>query len=480
MHNIDPGTAVAGPAEFDSRAITPGCIFLALPGARVDGHSFAEAAVADGAALVLSSRVVDAPCCVVEPLGPQSSNSDAFAHDPDGAGAAVLAALGALSRHTIDVLADDGLTVIGLTGSAGKTSTKDMVATVLRTTGPTVAPRGSFNNEIGHPYTALQATPETKFLVAEMSARGIGHIAHLAQFAPPRIGAVLNVGSAHVGEFGSRQAIAQAKGELVEALPDAAHGGVAVLNADDLLVTPMAARTEAAVVTFSAGSHEADIRATDIELDDLSRASFTLLTPDGTAGRVNLQVFGAHQVENALAAAAAARAAGISDGSIVAGLSAHTAASAHRMDVQTRADGLTVINDSYNANPESMRAGIDALSRTATARGGRAIAVLGEMGELGDSAEVEHQRLAGVLARRGVHHLVAVGDSPAVRALLATAEDAGITSVSAPDVDTAVRAVTDLAQPNDVVLVKASYAGGLWRVAEGVLADERNDEGAQK
>ncbi|MFD5867678.1 UDP-N-acetylmuramoyl-tripeptide--D-alanyl-D-alanine ligase [Corynebacterium sp. NPDC060344] len=469
LHDADPQTPVAGPVEFDSRRIVPGSVFLALPGARADGHDFAGGATADGAALVLAARPVGVPAVVVKPLGAQDSNADAFAHDPDGSGAAVLEAVGKLARRDVDELAADGLVVVGVTGSAGKTSVKDMMATILRTDGETVAPKGSFNNEIGHPYTVLRCTRETRYLVAEMSARGIGHVAHLARIAPPRIGAVLNVGTAHLGEFGSRETIAQAKGELVEALPDAADGGVAVLNADDPLVAGMAPRTRAKVVTFGVDSEAADYRATDVAVDDLARASFTLQCPDGSAHRVELKVHGAHQVPNALAAAAVGIEAGLAPAAVAEGLSSHLAASERRMEMRQRGDGTTVINDSYNANPDSMRAGIDALVLATAARdGATSWAVLGQMGELGDTAVGEHSALAGYLAEHGVDRLVAVGDGANVRALADEAETMGLNTVRAPGPDDAAEAVAAGLRPGDVVLVKASYADGLWRVADAL------------
>lgn len=478
LHDIDPDTQVIGPAEFDSRRITEGSIFLALPGARVDGHDFAAGAVESGAALALAARPVGAAACVVEPLGPQETNSDAFAHDPDGSGAAVLKALGALARETVDKLrAGCNFDVIGVTGSAGKTSVKDMIATVLRTEGETVAPKGSFNNEIGHPYTVLQCTDDTRYLVAEMSARGVGHIAHLAQIAPPTIGAVLNVGTAHLGEFGSRETIAQAKGELIESLP--ADGGVAVLNADDPLVAQMAPRTQARVVFFSVEG-PADYRATDINFDGRARASFTLHTPTGSSP-VQLQVFGAHQVPNALAAAAVGIESGLPVEQVANALSSHVAASVHRMDVRDRADGVTVIDDSYNANPDSVRAAVDALVRTAQTReGGRSIAVLGQMAELGDETEKEHRALAEVLVDRGVDMLLTVGDSDGARALHLAALDTGINNEVVSNCDGAVSRLAEVAGPGDVVLVKASYSDGLWRVADGLLNEISQDEGAGK
>nr|WP_120492265.1 UDP-N-acetylmuramoyl-tripeptide--D-alanyl-D-alanine ligase [Corynebacterium lactis] len=471
--HVDPEARVYKPAEFDSRKVTEGSIFLALPGARVDGHDFIEQAVASGATLALAARDVGQPAVVVTPLGKQDSNADAFAHDPDGSGAAVLEALGKLARYLVDALSAKNLHVIGVTGSAGKTSTKDMMATLLRTDGPTVAPKGSFNNEIGHPYTVLQCTEETKYLVAEMSARGVGHIAHLAQIAPPTIGAVLNVGTAHLGEFGSREIIAKAKGELVEALPAAEDGGVAVLNADDAYVAGMAPRTRAKVVYFStdASNTDADYRATDIVEDDMARASFTLHVPTGETFPIKLQVFGAHQVANALAAVAVAVEAGIAPAQVAAALNDHVAASERRMDVQELPSGVIVINDSYNANPDSMRAGIDALARSSRARRhATSWAVLGQMGELGEAAVAEHEALAEYLAQRGIGRLVAVGESANVRALADKAGELGLNTSMVRDTEAAAEFVAANLGPADVVLVKASYADGMWRVADALVA----------
>ncbi|MDO5668821.1 MAG: UDP-N-acetylmuramoyl-tripeptide--D-alanyl-D-alanine ligase [Corynebacterium sp.] len=469
-----PETPVTGFVEFDSRKITPGGLFLALPGARVDGHDYARTATEAGAVAVLAARPVGVPAIVVQPHGRHDSNADIYAHDTDGSAAAVVAALAALAHAAVTRLPE--LTVVGITGSAGKTSTKDLVASVLRQAGETVAPPGSFNNEIGHPYTALRCDEDTRFLVAEMSARGIGHIAHLAESVPPQIGVVLNVGSAHLGEFGSRENIAQAKGELVEALPT---DGVAVLNADDPFVAAMAPRTRARVVTYSA-QQRADLWAENIRLDDVARASFTLHAGAEQA-EVTLQVFGEHQVSNALAAAAVGLEAGLNLAQVAAGLSTHTNTSAHRMDVQTRADGVTIINDAYNANPDSMKAGIAALAYTAAARRhARAVAVLGEMGELGPDAVESHRQLGEQLGRYRVDHLIVMGEGANSRAMATEARNRGITTEIAHDVDEATHLVDTVLRtrpleygepgnPGDVVLVKASNAVGLWRVAEQLI-----------
>ena len=479
----DPDTHVTGFVEFDSRKIGPGGLFVAFPGARVDGHDFVDKAAEAGAAASLTTREVGRPAVIVEKLPPrEGDNSDLAANDPDGSAAGVVDGMSKLASAVARELTNNhGLTIVGVTGSAGKTSTKDLIAAVLSRAGETVAPPGSFNNEIGHPYTVLRCTEDTDFLVAEMSARGIGHIAHLATIAPPKIGVVLNVGSAHIGEFGSRENIAKAKGELVEALP---ASGVAVLNADDELVAGMAPRTNARVVTFSeSGNTNADYYATGVTLDAVARASFTMHTPNGEPQRVTLGVFGAHQVGNALAAAAVGTELGMDAATVAEALSAASSVSVNRMDVNTRADGVTVINDAYNANPESMRAAIAALGYTAAARPGvRSVAVLGEMNELGAGAEQEHALLADELARYRVTHLVAVGKSAAMAALTQRAEDQGIRTTAVADTDEAAQAVRELLASapagednwrergdRDVVLVKASNAARLWVVAEALL-----------
>lgn len=482
----DPAAEVTGFVEFDSRKITPGGLFVAMPGAKVDGHDFVAAAIKQGAVAALTTREVGEPAVVLPKAERrEGDNSDLAANDPDGSAAGVVEGMSKLAAYVArDLVANHGLRITGVTGSAGKTSTKDLIAAVLSKAGETVAPPGSFNNEIGHPYTVLRCTEDTDFLVAEMSARGIGHIAHLARIAPPQIGVVLNVGSAHLGEFGSRENIALAKGELVEALPAADEGGVAVLNADDDLVSAMASRTAARVVTFSdSGNAEADYYATDIELDELARATFMLHSTAAEPQPVRLNVFGAHQVSNALAAAAVGIECGIDAETVAQALSGAHSVSVNRMDVNTRPDGVTVINDAYNANPESMRAGIAALGFTAAARpGARSIAVLGEMGELGQDSVAAHAALADELARYRVTNLVTVGFNPATEALAASARERGVETREVADAAEAAASVEKLlaSAPSgnehrgerthgDVVLVKASHALGLWAVAERLL-----------
>ena len=467
LHRATGDERITGTVEFDSRAVGPGGLFVALPGERADGHAFARAALDAGAAGVLAAHEVDGPAVLV-PVGatPEgTAGSYVLAADRYGSGAAVLAALQTLARHVVDTLvARTGLNVVGITGSSGKTSTKDLVAALLERDGATVAPPGSFNNELGHPWTVLRADPTTRHLVCELSARGPGHIAALCRVAPPRVGAVLNVGSAHLGEFGSREAIAAAKGELVEALPAAADGGVAVLGADDPVVAAMADRTTARVV-HAGRAAAAHVRAVDETLGADGRARFRLVTARGEAD-VALRLRGAHQVDNALVAAAIAlETTGLSVAAVAEALGEAEPRSRWRMEVGERADGLTVLNDAYNANPESMRAALRTLAAMAPGEGGHRTAVLGVMAELGPDAEAAHAELGRLAARTGLHRLVVVGE--AARGMHEAARDAGLASDLVPDAAAALEAVH--AGPGDVVLVKASRAAGLETVAQALL-----------
>jgi UDP-N-acetylmuramoyl-tripeptide--D-alanyl-D-alanine ligase len=433
---LDMGTVVTGPVVIDSRQVRPGGLFAALPGTRADGHDFASQALAAGASAVLAARPPGVPALIVGD---------------------VEAALGALARAVVDRAA--GLTIVAVTGSAGKTTTKDLAAQLIESLGPTVAPRGSFNNEIGHPLTVLRVTEQTRYLIAEMSARGAGHIAALCEISPPRLGAVLCVGHAHTGEFGGVDEVAKAKAELPAALP---ADGAAVLNADDPRVLAMALETAARVVTFGRSSR-ADVRADDVVLDEAGRPGFTLRTAAGSAP-VRLRLHGEHNVTNALAAAAMAVELGMDAAAAAAGLSAATARSRWRMEVTRRPDGVTVVNDAYNASPEAVRAALSAL--TAIARGGRAFAVLGHMAELGAEAEELHEVAGRQAARAGLAGLIVVGEQALPMLAGARAELSWRGELlPVPDAAAAVAAVEERLRPGDTVLVKASRAAGLERVA---------------
>ncbi|WP_025735399.1 UDP-N-acetylmuramoyl-tripeptide--D-alanyl-D-alanine ligase [Mycobacterium genavense] len=477
---------VTGTVEFDSRAVGPGGLFLALPGARSDGHDHAASAVAAGAVAVLAARPVGVPAIVVAPE-PGDSRAGVLEHDPDGSGAAVLGALAKLAKAVAEELVAGGLTIIGITGSSGKTSTKDLVAAVLEPLGEVVAPPGSFNNELGHPWTVLRATRRTDYLVLEMSARHPGNIAELARIAPPAIGVVLNVGTAHLGEFGSRAAIARTKSELPRAVPPS---GVVILNVDDPSVAAMAHVCSGWVVRVSRARHTdsgpSDVWAEGVSLDELARPRFTLHAMDARgAAEVEMQlgVFGEHQVTNALCASAVALQCGASVEQIAASLAAAGPMSRHRMQVSNRADGVTVIDDAYNANPDSMRAGLKALA--SIARGGpterRSWAVLGEMAELGEEAISEHDAIGRLAVRLDVSRLVVVGTGRSVAAMHHAAVLEGAWgswgapgdrgAVQVADADAALQLLRAELRSGDVVLVKASNAAGLGALADTLAAE---------
>jgi UDP-N-acetylmuramoyl-tripeptide--D-alanyl-D-alanine ligase len=442
-------TVVTGPAFLDTRSPEPGGLFVALAGERVDGHEFAAAAIDGGAAAVIGSRPTGVPTVVV----------------PD-----VQAALHRLAAEALRRLrrSNPALRVVAITGSQGKTSVKDMLAAILGDAAPTVATYQSFNNELGLPLTVLRAAPDTRYLVLEMGARGVGHIADLFRTAPPDVSAVLNVGLAHVGEFGSQAAIARAKGEIVEAL---GPHGVAVLNLDDPLVAAMAPRTRAPVTTFGRAPG-ASVRLESVEVDDLGRAAFDLHAGNQRV-HVRLRLVGEHQALNAAAAAALARALGLSLDAIGASLARIEVLSPWRMELRERADGLVVINDAYNANPHSMRAALETLAGIGRRTGRRTVAVLGEMRELGDASAEEHRALGRLVRDLGIDELVVVGEG--AREITSGNESAAFHG-SVPE---ALVAVRKNVRGSEVVLVKASRAAGLESVAQGLLTDtgDRTEEG---
>jgi len=439
LTGASPTATVTGAVEFDSRKVGPGGLFVAFDGANVDGHDFAAEAVAKGAVAALGTRQVpDVPMVLVD---------DA------------LTAMGRLARSVLDRLPE--LTVVGLTGSSGKTTTKDLVAQLAARLGPTVAPPGSLNNELGHPYTALQADEDTRFLVLEMGARGIGHVRYLCEIAPPRVGVVLNVGVAHVGEFGSVEAIARAKGELVEALPP---DGVAILNADDPLVRLMAERTDARVMLVGEAP-DATVRAENVTLDERGRPAYTLVVAELRVP-VRLGLAGRHQVANSLAAAAVALELGMPADALPDALGELRVMSTRRMDIFDRADGVTVIDDSYNANPASTAAALHALA--ALGRDRRTIAVLGYHAELGDYEQEGHEEVGRGAAELGVARLIVVGEeAAAIRDGAAAVATWGGESVLATDQEAAIEALRADLRPGDVVLVKGSRYR-TWQVADAL------------
>ncbi|PZM91204.1 MAG: UDP-N-acetylmuramoyl-tripeptide--D-alanyl-D-alanine ligase [Actinobacteria bacterium] len=449
----DPTVRVTEAVEFDSRKVRPGGLFVAFRGEKVDGHDFAASAVAAGAVATMGTREV--------PGVPMVLVDDA------------LAAMAKLARAVLNQLPE--LTVVGLTGSSGKTTTKDFIAQLAARLGPTVAPAGSFNNELGHPYTVLRAGRDTRFLVLEMGARGPGHVRYLCEIAPPRIGVVLNVGVAHIGEFGSVDGIAAAKGELVEALPP---DGVAVLNADDPRVRAMAERTEAEVVLVGEAA-DATLRAEEVVLDERGRAAYTLVYRPGASGsgstaeervRVRLAVAGRHQVANTLAAAAVALRLGMPVRELPEALGALRLVSSRRMDVFDRPDGVTVIDDSYNANPASTAAALRAL--VAMGNGRRTVAVLGYQAELGEFEREGHEEVGRLAAELGVDRLIVVGEPAApICDGAAAVKNWGGESVLVADQEAAIELLRRELRSGDVVLVKGSRYR-TWDVADALRAVE--------
>jgi UDP-N-acetylmuramoyl-tripeptide--D-alanyl-D-alanine ligase len=440
---------VDGPVVTDSREAAPGSLYIARVGEAMDGHQFVAAARAQGAVAALTLRpVADLPCVVV---------------------ADVQAAFSSLASALVERAK---VLVIAITGSSGKTSTKDLLLSVLQRHGETVANVGSLNSEVGVPLTVCRITPTTAYLVLEMGARAIGHLDYLTRMAPPRIGVVLNVGTAHVGEFGTREAIGTAKAELVQALPAT---GFAVLNADDPIVAGMASQTRAHVISVGE-SATASVRAVDISLDPQGRASFSLVTDHGSA-HVALGLHGEHQVGNALAVAAVALTVGMLLQDIALALGEARPLSRWRMEVHERADGVTIVNDAYNANPDSMRAALKTVAVMGRSR--RTWAVLGEMRELGPTSVAEHEALGRLAARLNLSRVVAVGEGTQPIDSAARQEGkGGVESIWVPDVDAAHELLRQQLAAGDVVLVKSSRDAGLRWLGERLVDDNRPEVSA--
>lgn len=433
----DHTAIVEGSVRTDSRLIEPGDVFVAMPGESTDGHLFAHAAAEAGAALVIGERELELPV-------PQIVVADAAL------------ALGVLAGKVVAQLrATTGLCVIGITGSNGKTTTKNLLAAILGDTAPTVAPTGSFNNHVGMPVTMLRAGVETRYLVLEMGAGAPGDIARLVGMAMPDIAVVLKVGLAHAGILGGVDAVAHEKAQIVAGLPSSA---VAILNTDDQRVEAMAGMTRARVVRFGL-SPRAEVRAERISTD-ADGTRFDLLA-DGIRREVQLRILGEHHVVNALAALAVARELGLDLDRAVEGLQRVPRAERWRMEVFDRADGVTVINDAYNASPDSTVAALKTLAEL-TVGERRSVAVLGEMAELGEFSDEEHDRIGRLAVRLGIQQLVVVGE--AARHIHHGAGLEGSwdgETVLVPDPDAAYAVLGELIRPGDVVLVKSSNSAGL-------------------
>lgn len=432
---------ISGTVTTDSRTCDAGSLYIARIGESADGHDYIESACEQGAV-----------CAVV-------TNPSAV---PEGVTHIVVddatRALGHFARaHLKELRANSDITVIAITGSVGKTTTKDLTAGILTTFGPTVAPESSFNNEVGMPLTILKADHNTRYLVLEMGASGSGQLQYLTSIARPDVAVELAVGKAHLGGFGTVEKLARAKAELVEGLN---KGGTAVLNMDDKNVATMAELTSGPVLFFSAkGNSKAHVRATHIRLDEDSCPHFDLEAGD-VLKRVKLRLVGRHQVSNALAAISVCLDLGLDPTQVVAALNGLSAASPHRMHV-FEYSGALLIDDSYNANPDSMRAGLEVLSRLGE-RAPRRIAVLGEMLELGESSPDLHREVGTLADEAHVNLLITVGKGARE---IATPMRGRAECHHFDDVEEATRLLKTLLQPEDVVFLKGSQNSGVWRIA---------------
>ena len=430
LHGGD--ATITGSAEISSRACLPGSIFIALKGEKVDGHDFVSDAFSHGANLAITTKVVSDRCIVV---------SD------------VTSALTELARHVRSQLSE--MVVIGITGSQGKTTTKELLAAVLAHKGETIAPIGNHNNELGVPLTLLRSVPSTRYCVVEMGARHQGDIAHLCSIAQPNIGVVLRVAAAHLGEFGSIEKIAETKSEMVQGVT---QDGVVILGDYDPYTPAMKKLHSGRTILFGEKTED-EVRAADIELRD-GRAHFDLVTPEGRSTTA-LRLIGIHQISNALAAAAVAHALGWSTEEIAGALSLAESTAKWRMELHELPD-LLFINDAYNASPDSMEAALRTLAHLSQERGGESWAFIGKMAELGESAGREHAFIGNLASEIGIDHLVAVA-APEYGAALPS--DASVRIHYCADKGEAAEIFSHIHR-GDVLLFKASRSEGLEELAK--------------
>jgi UDP-N-acetylmuramoyl-tripeptide--D-alanyl-D-alanine ligase len=440
--------SVFGSVETDSRLVSAGSLFFAKPGENADGHDFVESALAEGAvaAVVEKELALNIPQIVVKDS---------------------VHALGMLASWLIQELKQKGqLKVIGITGSNGKTTTKNMLREILSTLGETIAPVESFNNKVGAPISVLRAGLDTKFLVVEMGAEGIGSISYLAKMADPDIGVILKVGLAHVGEFGGIENTEKIKAELAEALKPGAN---LVLNSDDNRVRNMAAKTAATVTYF--GTHpESSFWASDIELSK-NGTSYLMHWPDGSTDSIRLNILGEHHIMNALAASTVASLLGAGAKQIVSSLEAMELAERWRMQRVVRSDGVVVINDAYNASPDSMKAALQTLAQLGR-MGTRTIAVLGEMAELGDISKTEHDSMGRLVVRLNIDQLVVVGSGAKLIHMGASQEGSWDgESKFYESIAEALAYLRGILTDGDTVLVKSSKSANLRFLGDELMKE---------
>lgn len=445
----DEAVVISGSVETDSRLIKAGSLFVAKPGEVTDGHEYVSAAIANGAVALIVEHEVESTV-------PQLVVKDS------------VHALGLLAKHVVaKVKALGNLTVIGVTGSNGKTTTKNMLREVLSTAGKTIAPEESFNNEVGAPYSMLKIDEQTRFLVVEMGAGGIGTIKYLAEMCEPDLGIELKVGLAHAGEFGGIETTENIKAELVEELTES---GFALLNFDDERVMNMASRTKAKVITFGLGSNS-DYKASDVSLS-LAGTSFEYSTPDGHSSKVNLQILGEHHVYNALAALTTAEVLGVDRTKAIEALESMKLAEKWRMELNVAPSGLTVINDAYNASPDSMKAALQTLAQLGRISGKKTVAVMGEMAELGEFSVHEHDAIGRIAVRLNLGQVVVVGKGAKLIHMGASQEGSWDgESQYFDEISNALGYLREMLTGDEIVLVKSSKSANLRFLGDDLLKE---------
>jgi UDP-N-acetylmuramoyl-tripeptide--D-alanyl-D-alanine ligase len=444
-------TVITGNVETDSRKVIPGSLFVAKPGEITDGHLFIDSAIANGAVAVLVEHRVqqDIPQLVVRD---------------------VVVALGLLANYVVaEVKAKGSLKVIGVTGSNGKTTTKNMLREILSRSGTTVAPEESFNNEVGAPYSMLKIKEDTKYLVVELGAGGPGSIRYLAQMCQPDIGIELKVGLAHAGEFGGIESTENIKAELIEEL---SAESIALLNTDDSRVSNMRSRTKAQVITFGTNS-DSMYRATDISVS-ITGTAFTFHSPNHDPLKMQLQILGEHHVYNALAAMATADLLGTELSLAANALEELALAERWRMQLSHRADGLKLINDAYNASPDSMKAAVQTLAELSRQTGKKAVAVIGEMAELGEYSVAEHDAIGRLVVRLNLDQLVVVGVGAKMVHMGASLEGSWDgESKYFEQISEAEAYLREMLTGEEIVLVKSSKSANLRYLGDALLEENK-------
>ena len=445
----DGSIIITGSVETDSRLVTKGSLFVAKPGELTDGHLFVSSAIEKGAVAAIVERRIteDIAQLIVKDS---------------------VVALGLLAKHVVaKVKALGTLKVIGVTGSNGKTTTKNMLREVLSTKGETIAPEESFNNEVGAPYSMLRINEETKFLVVELGAGGLGSIRYLAQMCEPDIGIELKVGLAHAGEFGGIEVTERIKAELVEEL---SSEGIALLNTDDERVKRMSEKTKAKVSTFGL-SADAQYRADDLAVS-IQGTSFTFITPEGNRSNVQLQILGEHHVYNALAALATAELLGVDRSQAITALEQMKLAEKWRMELNVASSGLTVINDAYNSSPDSMRAALQTLAQLGRQTGKKTVAVMGEMAELGEFSAHEHDAIGRIAVRLNLGQVVVVGKAAKLIHMGASQEGSWDgESQYFDEISDALGYLRGMLTGDEIVLVKSSKSANLRYLGDDLLKE---------